>query len=141
MAAFVLQVLLHVAFTTFSRLCPPATRIVHLENVMTTTTSGFEFELPGDGATVHYVVCPTHSDDGYLQKLTIWQSHDAAQAVADIGIDPQVFKSFAMPNVETVCRIAIAQAAGEGAFERPGTASDLTLDFAIEPWEGALAPA
>ncbi len=107
---------------------------------MTTTTSGFEFELPGDGNTVQYFVCPTHADDGHLQKLTIWQNHDAAQTVADIEIDPQVFKSFAMPNVETVCRIAIAQAAAEGAFEHPGNSTDLTLDFAIEPWEGALEP-
>lgn len=108
---------------------------------MSTTNPGFEFELPGDGNTVQYFVSPVHAEDGHLEKLTIWHNPGAAETVADIEIDPQVFKSFAMPNVETVCRIAIAQAESEGAFQNQGTGTGLTLDFAIEPWEGELAPA
>ena len=114
---------------------------------MTTTAPGFEFELPADGTPTHYFVSPTHADDGHLSKLTIWHNphnpHNpaAAKTVADIDIDPQVFTSFAMPNVETLCRIAIAQAAGEGAFGKNGICAGMTLDFAIEPWVGALAPA
>ena len=115
---------------------------------MTTTAPGFEFELPGDGDRKHYVVCPVHTDDGHLHKLTIRQHGDngigLGDTVADIEIDPQLFKSFAMPSVETVCRIAIAQAAGEGAFVIDNGAArvspELTLDFAVEPWEGDLAP-
>ena len=105
------------------------------------STAGFEFELAGDGNTVQYFVGPSLADDGHLQKVTISQSDDLANTVAAIEIDPQVFTSFAMPNLEIVCRIAIAQAAGEGAFQRPGGDNAMTLDFAIEPWEGNLAPA
>lgn len=108
---------------------------------MTTTSPGFEFELPGDGKPTQYVVNPIHSDDGNLRRLTIWHNPADNEAVADIEIDPQMFKSFAMPNVETVCRIAIAQAEGEGAFQKAGSTGGLMLDFAIEPWEGQLAPA
>ena len=106
-----------------------------------TSTPGFEFELAGDGSPVQYFVSPSLADDGHLQRLTIWQGESLAQTVAAIEIDPQVFKSFAMPNVETVCRIAIAQAASEGAFEHPGPDNEMTLNFAIEPWEGQLVPA
>ena len=111
---------------------------------MTTTpinTPGFEFELPGNGSNIQYLVSPIHTADGHLHRLTISHNPPAAETVADIEIHPQVFKSFAMPNVETVCRIAIAQAASEGAFEKSGSIGGLTLDFAIEPWEGELAPA
>lgn len=106
---------------------------------MTTSTPGFEFKLPVAGATVPYLVSPVIADDGYLRKLTIWNNPPAADTIADIEISPEVFKQFAMPNLETVCRIAIAQAAIEGAFSQVGAAS-LMLDFAIEPWEGELAP-
>ncbi|WP_344762045.1 hypothetical protein [Actimicrobium antarcticum] len=106
---------------------------------MTTSTPGFEFKLPVEGIDVTYLVSPDIADDGSLRKLTIWNHASAADSIADIAISPEIFKQFAMPNVETVCRIAIAQAAIEGAFSQVG-AANLMLDFAIEPWEGELAP-
>ena len=106
---------------------------------MTTIPTGFEFELPVDGNSNQYLVSAIHAEDGHLCRLTIWHNPPAAETIADIEIDPQIFKQFAMPNVETVCRIAIAQAASEGAFENAGSVGELTLDFAIEPWEGELA--
>ena len=115
---------------------------VDLENVMTTLSRGFEFELPSNGSSIHYIVNPVHNAEGHLQKLMIWHNPPADGTVADIEIDPQLFTQFAMPNVETVCRIAIAQAATEGAFDNQGTCgAGMTLDFAIEPWEGQLAEA
>ena len=108
---------------------------------MTTNSTRFEFALPANGDTVHYLVHPVHAENGQLQQLSIWHNAPANEKVAVIDIDPQVFKQFALPNVETFCRIAIAQAATEGAFEHMGNSCEMTLDFAVEPWEGELAQA
>ena len=106
---------------------------------MTTNSSRFEFALSGNGDPIHYLVRPIHAEDGQLQQLSIWHNPPADETVAIIDIDPQLFKQFALPNVETFCRIAIAQAATEGAFEQAGNRCEMTLDLTIEPWEGELA--
>ena len=108
---------------------------------MTTPSTSFEFQLPSNGDLAHYLVQPVHSEEGKLQELSIQHNPPADAAIAVIAIDPQLFTQFALPNVETFCRIAIAQAATEGAFERPGSHVDMTLDLTIEPWEGELAAA
>jgi hypothetical protein len=110
---------------------------------MTTTTSAFEFAHSVDGTSTQYLVSPVLADDGQLTKLSIWNNPPAAAVVADIEVNPELFHQFALPNVETFCRIAIAQAAIEGMFdlERSTAAGEgLMLDFAIEPWEGELEP-
>ena len=108
---------------------------------MTTNPTCFEFALPANGDTVHYMVHPVHAENGQLQQLSIWHNAPENEKVAVIDIDPQLFTQFALPNVETFCRIAIAQAATEGAFAQTGNSCALTLDFAVEPWEGELAQA
>lgn len=108
---------------------------------MTTHSSSFEFQLPNNGDSIHYLVQPIHAEDGKLQEVSISHNPPAEETVAVIAIDPQLFTQFALPNVETFCRIAIAQAATEGAFEGAGSRCDMTLDLTIEPWEGELAPA
>ena len=110
---------------------------------MTTSTSAFEFALAVDGASMPYLVSPVLADDGQLRKLSIWNNPPAAEVVAEIEVNPELFHQFALPNVETFCRIAIAQAAIEGAFEQERSAAfgeGVMLDFAIEPWEGELEP-
>ncbi len=110
---------------------------------MTTSTSAFEFALAVDGASMPYLVSPVLADDGQLRKLAIWNNPPAADVVAEIEVNPELFHQFALPNVETFCRIAIAQAAIEGAFEQERSAAfgeGVMLDFAIEPWEGELEP-
>ena len=99
----------------------------------------FEFALPANGDAVQYQVHTVHTEDGQLQQVSIWHNPPEAETVAIIDIDPQLFKQFALPNVETFCRIAIAQAATEGAFGEAGRHCGMTLDLAIEPWEGELA--
>ena len=118
-------------------------RNAFLENLMTTSTSAFEFALAVDGASMPYLVSPVLADDGQLRKLSIWNNPPAAEVVAEIEVNPELFHQFALPNVETFCRIAIAQAAIEGAFEQERSAAfgeGVMLDFAIEPWEGELEP-
>ena len=108
---------------------------------MTSNSPRFEFALHSDGDDVQYSVHPIHAADGQLQQLSIWHNPPVGDTVAVIDIDPQLFKQFALPNVETFCRIAIAQAATEGAFEQEGSHCVTTLDLTIEPWEGELAQA
>ncbi len=106
---------------------------------MTTNSPLFEFALSGNGDAIRYLVRPVHAENGELQQVSIWHNPPANETVAIIDIDPQLFKQFALPNVETFCRIAIAQAATEGAFEPAGNHCEMTLDLTIEPWEGELA--
>ena len=108
---------------------------------MTTQVPAFEFQLPGNGDAIHYLVHPIHADDGKLQELSISHNPPDDESVAVIAVNPQLFTQFALPSVETFCRIAIAQAATEGAFEQAGCCHDMMLDLTIEPWEGELAPA
>lgn len=108
---------------------------------MTTASPLFEFAFPANGDLVQYLVRPIHADDGQLQQLSIWHNPPDEETIARIDIDPQLFKQFALPDTETFCRIAIAQAATEGAFELAGNHCEMTLDLTIEPWEGDLAVA
>jgi hypothetical protein len=114
-----------------------------LENLMTTHTPAFEFALAVDGTSMFYLVNPVLAEDGQCRKLSIWNNPPAAEVVAEIEVNPELFHQFALPNVETFCRIAIAQAAIEGAFEQERSTAfgeGVMLDFAIEPWEGELEP-
>ncbi|MEC5215534.1 hypothetical protein RCH09_000465 [Actimicrobium sp. GrIS 1.19] len=107
---------------------------------MTTTTLGYEFEFPVDGIKIGCFVSPVCADDGHVNRVVITRESPDGLVIADIGISPQIFKQFAMPNIETMCRIAIAQAASEQALSGGAALVEVMLDFAIEPWEGALAP-
>lgn len=108
---------------------------------MTTQLPAFEFQVPSNGDSIHYLVHPVHADDGKLQELSISHNPPADESVAVIAISPQLFTQFALPSVETFCRIAIAQAATEGVFQQAGCRLDMMLDLTIEPWEGELAQA
>ena len=108
---------------------------------MTTQSPAFEFQVSGNGDPMHYLVHPIHTNDGKLHELSISHIPPADESVAVIAINPQLFTQFALPSVETFCRIAIAQAATEGVFDQAGRCHDMMLDLTIEPWEGELAQA
>ena len=109
---------------------------------MTANPSCFEFYLAVDGNVRRYYVGPVYSADGDLRQVSIRnETHGVAEG-QKIGIDinPAMFKQFAIPNPETLSRIAIAQAGQDCLFGEASYHSGHTLDFAIEPWEGDLTP-
>ena len=112
---------------------------------MTANSHRFEFQISVDGTCRRYFVGPVYSSDGSLQQLSIRNNEfDAADAtggqIIGIDIDPNIFKQFAMPNQETLSRIAIAQAENEYLFASATRHAGHMLDFTVEPWEGQLIP-
>lgn len=110
---------------------------------MTTNPTCFEFYIAVDGHLRRYFVGPVYFADGNLRQVSIRNDTPGIAEGQKIGIDidPAMFKQFAIPGPETLCRIAIAQAGQDCLFGEASYHSGHTLDFAIEPWEGDLTPA
>lgn len=103
----------------------------------------FEFYIEVNGNFCRYFVGPVYSPEGELRQISIRSDVPDATDGQKIGIniDPHMFKQFAMPNTETMSRIAIAQSEQECLFGTASVHAGHTLDFVIEPWEGDLTPA
>lgn len=109
---------------------------------MTANPTCFEFCMAVDGHLRRYYVGPLYSSDGQLRQVSIRNETPGAVDGQKIGIDidPDLFKQFAIPNPETLSRIAIAQAGQDNLFGEASYHTGHMLDFAIEPWEGDLTP-
>lgn len=108
---------------------------------MIESPSCFEFYIDVDGSFRRYFVGPVYASNGDLRQVSIRYDSDATNGQKiGIDIDRDIFKQFAMPNPETLSRIAIAQAGQDCLFGEISYHAGQILDFAIEPWEGDLTP-
>jgi hypothetical protein len=109
---------------------------------MASNPSDFEFHIVIDGNSRHYFVSPIYTPEGDLQQISIRPiaPDNAGGQMIKFELDPNLFKSFAMPSLETTFKIAIAQASNDGLFKTKQQQEKLILDFAVEPWSGDLIP-
>ena len=109
---------------------------------MTSAASECVFHINVNGIDRQYVVGPVYAQDGRLRQVSIRYTPSDREdgQVIDLDLDPNLFSQFALPSVTTMFRIAISQANSEGLFGDTSYRSGITLDFAVEPWDGDLTP-
>ena len=109
---------------------------------MTSDSTQYEFNIIVNGVNRRYSIGPVYAEDGRLRQVSLRHAAEGAEEgqVIDLDLDPALFTQFALPNLMTMFKIAISQAGSEGLFGNTSHRSGITLDFALEAWEGDLTP-